>query len=237
MSEIKLSPVTIPALNQSLIVSASLTFPTDIVSTGIADTTFTLSNPFTASINLLTIVANASYQQNITLGSINADESSNPIQALGHSSVTSPTLPFNFNLDPISIIELLEAGAQANGVDLGPLVDLFELILNNPDFKPPVNTSVDSSPPTCVSGTQFDFDDAILDSLKNLKIDLAIQSSLKLDEYATDLAFVQKNVPAITDDTALFLIGAVAGPVAQDLVNQAVLAFTEANITFAADNL
>ncbi|KAE9401586.1 hypothetical protein BT96DRAFT_918717 [Gymnopus androsaceus JB14] len=231
MSEIKLSPVIIPALEQNLIVSTSLTFPTDIVSTGVAEATFTLDNPFTASINLLTVVANASYQNSITLGSINADESSNPIQALGHSSVTSPTLPFNFNLNPVSIIELLEAGAQTNGVDLGPLVELFEFILDNPDFKPPVNTSVDTAAPTCVSGTQFDFEDAILDSLKNLRIDLAIQSSLKLDEYATDLAFVQNNVTAITDDTALFLIGAVAGPVAQELVDQSVLSFTEANIT------
>lgn len=34
-----------------------------------------------------------------------------------------------------------------------------------------------------------------------------------------------------TDRTALYLIGAVAGPIAQDLVNGASLSFTEANIT------
>ncbi|KAF9071074.1 hypothetical protein BDP27DRAFT_1419362 [Rhodocollybia butyracea] len=230
LSKILLSPVTIPALNQSLITSASLVFPTDIVSTGIAQTAFTLANPFTASINLLTVDANATFQ-NLTLGSINADEASNPIHANGHSNITSPTLPFAFNLDPLTIIELLEGGAQTNGVDLGPLIQLFDFVIDNPEFKPPVNTSVDSSAPTCVSGTQFDFDDAILNSLKNLRIDLAIQSSLKLDDYATNLAFAQHNVEAITDDTALFLIGAVAGPIAQDLVNQAELTFSEANIT------
>ena len=42
LSEIRLSPVTIPALHQNLITSASLTFPTDIVQTGIASTSFTL---------------------------------------------------------------------------------------------------------------------------------------------------------------------------------------------------
>ncbi|KIK68835.1 hypothetical protein GYMLUDRAFT_34828 [Collybiopsis luxurians FD-317 M1] len=230
MSEIKLTPVTIPALNQSLISTASLTFPTDIVSTGIAQAKFTLANPFTASINLLTVGANATYQ-NISLGTINADESSNPIHADGHSNITSPTLPFKFNLDPVSIIDLLNAGAKANNVNLGPLAEIFQFILDNPDFKPPVTTSVDTSAPTCVSGNQFDFNDAILDSLKNLRIDLAVQSSVKLDDFATDLAFAQHNVEAITDDTALFLIGAVAGPVAQHFVDQAELSFSEANIT------
>ncbi|KAJ3850500.1 hypothetical protein EV368DRAFT_84496 [Lentinula lateritia] len=234
MSEISLSPVTIPALNQSLISSASLTFPTDIVSTGIAETTFSLANPFTASINLLTIDASATYQ-NITLGTISVGETSNPIHADGHTNITSPSLPFNFNLNPVSIVELLQAGAQANGVNLGPLIDIFEFIIDNPDFNPPVNSTVDTSSPTCISGNQFDFDTAILDSLKNLKIDLAVQSSVKLDDYATNLAFAQHDVDAITDNTALYLIGAVAGPVAQQFVNNAELSFNQANISDISD--
>ncbi|KAF8828949.1 hypothetical protein HHX47_DHR3000558 [Lentinula edodes] len=137
MSKISLSPVTIPALNQSLISSASLTFPTDIVSTGIAEATFSLANPFTASINLLTVDASATYQ-NITLGTISVGETSNPIHADGHSNITSPSLPFNFNLNPVSIVELLQAGAQANGVNLGPLIDIFEFIIDNPNFNPPM---------------------------------------------------------------------------------------------------
>lgn len=141
MSEISLSPVTIPALNQSLISSASLTFPTDIVSTGIAEATFSLANPFTASINLLTVDASATYQ-NITLGTISVGETSNPIHADGHSNITSPSLPFNFNLDPVSIVELLQAGASANDVNLGPLIDIFEFIIDNPNFNPPVRNTL-----------------------------------------------------------------------------------------------
>lgn len=143
MSKISLSPVTIPALNQSLISSASLTFPTDIVSTGIAEATFSLANPFTASINLLTVDASATYQ-NITLGTISVGETSNPIHADGHSNITSPSLPFNFNLNPVSIVELLQAGAQANGVNLGPLIDIFEFIIDNPNFNPPVRKHIES---------------------------------------------------------------------------------------------
>ncbi|KAH7926942.1 hypothetical protein BV22DRAFT_1007914 [Leucogyrophana mollusca] len=235
LSQISLSPVTIPALHQNLIGSASLEFPTDIVQTGIASTTFTLSNPFTASINLLEVTATATFQ-NLTVGSIDhVDRSSDPIHADGHSNITSPTLPFKFNLDPVTIIQLISISAQEHNVDLGPLTELFQLVLSNPSYHPPVTTSVDTSAPTCVSGQQFDFDDAILNAMKGLQVNLAVDSSVKLDDYATDLSFTQNGVTAITDNTALYLIGAVAAPVAQDLVNGAQLTFTEANITNISD--
>lgn len=138
LAQIHLSPVTIPGLKDTLIKSASLTFPTDIVSTGVAATSFILANPFTASINLLQVSATATFH-NLTLGEIpNVDESAHPIVAAGHGSVTSPSLPLNFNLDPSTIIQLLLITSQSNSVDIGPLTDLFQFVLSNPDFKPPV---------------------------------------------------------------------------------------------------
>lgn len=236
LSQIHLSPVTIPPLNQSLIKSASLTFPVDIVNTGVAATSFTLANPFTASINLLRVAATASFH-NITLGTIpNFDASSHPIHADGHSEVTSPSLPMQFNLNPVSIIMLLRLASAQNGVSLGPLDDMFQFILDNPDFKPPVKTTVDTSKPTCVSGKQFDADGAILKSLAGLKVDLFVDSGVKLDDFPTDLSFRQTSVPAMTDETSLFLIGAVAGPVAQHLVDGSELAFSEAVITNITDD-
>ncbi|KAF9051008.1 hypothetical protein BDZ89DRAFT_1056905 [Hymenopellis radicata] len=219
LSQIVLSPVTIPAMHDTLIKSTSLTFPIDIVKTGIASASFTLANPFTASINLLTVGTTATFQ-GIVLGIINADVSSNPIHADGHSSVTSQTLNMDYNLNPLSIIAFISAASKANSVDIGPLTDLFEVIVQNPQYNPPVTTTVDTEKPTCV---------------RISKLILAIDSSLKLDEYATELSFNQTSVPAITDDTALYLIGAVAGPVAQVLVDQSVLAFSEANITNISD--
>ncbi|KAF9264250.1 hypothetical protein L218DRAFT_258531 [Marasmius fiardii PR-910] len=231
LSRIRLSPVVIPALNQSLIESATIVFPPDIVSTGIAQTSFTLANPFSASINLLKVKADAVYQ-NIRLGTIDTDVSSNPIHAGGHSTITSPTLPLQYNLDPVTIINFLKLASQANGVDIGPLTELFQFILDNPNFHPPVTSSVDTSgASTCSSGQQFDVSGAILSSLKNLEVDLQVDSSVKLDDFATDLSFAQHKVKALTDETALFLIGAVAGPVTQHLVDGAQLAFKEATIT------
>ena len=138
LSQLKLSPVTIPALHQNLISTAILEFPTNIVQTGVAFTSFTLANPFTASINLLKLTATATFQ-NLTVGTINnVDLSSNPIHAGGHSNVTSPALPFDFNLDPLTIIELITISAQEHNVDLGPLTQLFQLVINNPNFHPSV---------------------------------------------------------------------------------------------------
>ncbi|CAA7259257.1 unnamed protein product [Cyclocybe aegerita] len=231
LSRIHLSPVTIAGIHQNLIESVSLVFPLNIVDTGIASTAFRLVNPFTASINLLRVSAVASFH-GITLGTLpSIDASAHPIRAEGHGSVTSPALPLNFNLNPINIVQLLLSTSQANGVDLGPLIQMFQFLLANPDFKPPVKTTVDTQAPTCVSGNQFDAAGAILKSLAGLKVDLAVESSVKLDDFATELAFSQTGVLANTDRTALFLVGAVSGPVAQNLVDGAVLSFSESIIT------
>ncbi|TDL25981.1 hypothetical protein BD410DRAFT_895443 [Rickenella mellea] len=236
LAEIKLSPVNIPAIHQNLITSTSLTFPTDIVKTGVASVTFALSNPFTASINLLKVDATATFH-GLTLGTIkNVDLSSSPIHANGHSDITSPTLPFQFNDQPTIVIQLLLLRAQETGVDLGPLVALFQIVTGDPNFNPPIVSSVDPNPPTCVSGQQFDVDSAVLKALAGLQVDLAVKSSLKLDDFATDLTFNQLNVPAVTDQTALFLIGAVAPPVVQKLVDGSTLSFRSANITNISDD-
>ncbi|KAJ7874667.1 hypothetical protein B0H14DRAFT_3551962 [Mycena olivaceomarginata] len=235
LSEILLKPVTIPALHQTLIKSATIEFPTDIVQTGISQAAFTLANPFTASINLLKVGATATFH-NLTLGTIDADVSSNPIHADGHSTVTSSFLPMKYNLDPLVIVQFLSILAQENSVDLGPLVEMFQYLVDNPGIKVAATTTVDTSAPTCVSGNQFDVAGAILATLKNLKVDLGINTNVKLDDFATPLSFLQSSIPVVTDQTALFLIGAVAAPIAQHLVDGSVLAFNQANITNITNN-
>jgi hypothetical protein len=196
LSEILLKPVTIPALHQTLIKSATIEFPTDIVQTGISQAAFTLANPFTASINLLKVGATATFH-NLTLGTIDADVSSNPIHADGHSTVTSSFLPMKYNLDPLVIVQFLSILAQENSVDLGPLVQMFQYLVDNPGIKVAATTTVDTSAPTCVSGNQFDVAGAILATLKNLKVDLGIDTNVKLDDFATPLSFLQSSIPVV----------------------------------------
>ena len=83
---------SIPPIMQNLIVQASLSFPLDIAETEIADATFQLANPFTASINLVSVLANATYQ-GIFLGQIRVQNLNPPIRAPGKTLITSPVLP------------------------------------------------------------------------------------------------------------------------------------------------
>ena len=130
-----------------------------------AESTFVLDNPFTASINLLVIGANATYK-GLYLGAIeNIDRfvpciplplspsdtfsrTGNPITAPGHTKITSPALPLHFNLNPIDIIKLLSLRAQDSGTNLGPLPELFQMVLDNPNVDLPVSAS--TSPPSSV---------------------------------------------------------------------------------------
>lgn len=137
MSEVKLQ-ADIPALHQNLITGASLSFPKDIVITGVAEASFSLANPFTATINLETVNASTFYDPVYIGGFYHVDLSSSPMSVPGHESGTSSKLPFDFNMDPLSIIELLETAAQAGGVDLGPLTELFQMVIDDPDFHPNV---------------------------------------------------------------------------------------------------
>lgn len=61
---------TIPPIHQNLITEALLSFPLDVGSSGLAEARFVLGNPFTASINLISVLTNATYQ-GINLGQIN----------------------------------------------------------------------------------------------------------------------------------------------------------------------
>lgn len=142
LSQIHLTPVVIPGLHQTLIKSVSLTFPPNIVQTGVASTSFALSNPFTASVSLLEVGAIATFQ-GLNLGKISKmNELPNPIQAKGHSDVTSPNLPLQFNLDPSTIIGFLLLASKQNDVSLGPLDELFQFIIHNPHYRPPVNSTI-----------------------------------------------------------------------------------------------
>lgn len=229
LSGIKLN-ADIPPLRQLLITVARLTIPPNIAQTGIAQANFDLRNPFTASINLLKVKADASYQ-GIFLGEINQDLSNNPITAPGHTTITSRFLPFNFDLDPKNLIRFVQAAAATAGVDLGPLPPLFAQVLAQASTQTTISPYPDFNPPNCVSGQQFDVLGAVLRTLQGLTSRLDVQSSVKLDEYFTNLNFVQQPVPTQTDRTALYLLGPAGAPIVQNIVDQAVLTVNIANIT------
>ena len=219
--------VTIPPLKKLLITEDQLVIPKDIAQTSIAQAKFQLANPFTASINLLKVKAKASYK-GIYLGVIDADLHKNPIRAPGHKTITSRMLPLKMDLEPKHLIRFIEQAASDTGTDLGPLTSEFNKVMAMRSTKTTIQPYPDSNPPNCHSGRQFDVFGAVFSLLKGLKVTLDIQSTVKLDDYQTNLNFKQEPVPTDTDDTALYLIGPVGAPIVQNIVDQAQLTFKAA---------
>ncbi|WFD30560.1 hypothetical protein MSPP1_001581 [Malassezia sp. CBS 17886] len=220
----------IPPLHQLLIIEARLVIPKNIDQTSTAQATFQLQNPFTASINLLKVNASAIYE-GVTLGAITQDLSKNPVSAPGHKTITSRSLPLKMNLDPKNLIKFIRKAAVATKTDLGPLQQQFDIVnaMNNTDT--PLVARPDDNPPDWHSGKQFDVFGAVLGVLKGLKVKLVVQTTTKLDDYQTNLDIKQEPVPTDTDKTALYLIGPVGKPIVQNIVEEAKLQFSLANIT------
>lgn len=119
----------IPPLEQNLIPSARLELPLDVSTTGIGETYATLDDPFTASINVLGIIATAIYPiGNLPIGVINQPNLNPSIGVPGHTTAELPALPLQLDIDPRALIRLIEAVANNQSVNLGPLVDQFKSV-------------------------------------------------------------------------------------------------------------
>lgn len=234
LSGISLS-TTIPPLHQLLITEARVVMPKNIAQTGLAEASFKLQNPFTASINLIKVNAKA-YYGDIYLGVIDVDLSSNPIRAPGHTTITSRTVPLKMDLDPKHLIQFIESAAANTGTDLGPLKQQFDIVMGMSSTKTTVVPVPDDNPPNCHSGRQFDVFGAVMSLLRGLQTKLVISTTTKLDDYQTGLNIVQQPVPTDLDRTALYLIGPVGAPIVQNIVDQAQLSFSLVNISNVRDD-
>jgi hypothetical protein len=117
-----------------VISSVRLELSPNIAQTGIGFVSFILKNPFTATIKLFKVTSTITYEK-LTIGKIgHVDLTSIPMCANGYSQVTSPKLQFKFNLDPLTIVQFLCSGAKNNDIDLGPLIELFRIVEQNPKF-------------------------------------------------------------------------------------------------------
>ncbi|KAI5474806.1 pre-rrna processing protein [Pseudohyphozyma bogoriensis] len=227
---------TIPPLEQNLITEAKLTFPLNIADTSVADATFMLGNPFTAEINLISVVTNATYN-GIFLGQINEQNLNPAISAPGHTTINSPTLPFELNTDPKALIQFVEAAATAQSVDLGILLPEFAYVLGLSSTASSVTSSVNQQPETCApTGTTREVQALILAAIKNLKTNLTIQSVVKLDDYETPLNFDQNDVTTDLDSSVLYLTGILGKTIVSHIVDDAELSFSSGEVTNVTDS-
>lgn len=235
LSGIRLS-ADIPSLGKLIVTQARLVVPKNIAKNGIASASVLIANPFTASLNILKLNALANYfgpsdYGTITLGTINQDLTSNPLRNPGHTNTMSREIPINLNIDPKNLIHFILTAARNSGTDLGPFSAFLSQIFSLSDTSTSVSPYPYDTAPPCTSGTQFDILGAILKLLQGLQTSIPIESTVKIDEYQTDLNFIQSPVPTITDNTALYLVGPAAAPLIQLVVDQATLTFTQGNAT------
>ena len=226
----------IPPLNRLVITEAILTVPKNIAQDGgVSSTQVVVDNPFTASLNIVKVGAVANYND-IAVGTINQDLSSNPIRAPGNQVTTSQTLPITVDIRPKTLVRLVTELSAATGVSLGPWPPFFQEILNLPgDATTQVQPYPDDTDTGCHIGNEFDLLGAVLQLLKGLAVRIPVEAGVLIDEYFTNLNFVQNPVPVKTDNTALYLLGPAGAPLIQVIVDQAGLAFSQANATQLTD--
>ncbi len=227
----------IPPLERLIITGAILEVPRDIAQNGgVATTQVIVDNPFTASLNIIRVKAQAEYA-GATIGTVDADLGSNPIRAPGKQVTTSQAIPITLDIRPKSLVRLVLALAQATGTSLGPWPPFFQQILNLPgEAETQVVPYPDDQDTGCHIGQEFDLLGAVLQALRGLAVRLPIESGVNIDEYFTNLNFVQNPVPIRTDRTALYLLGPAGAPLIQVIVDEAALSFTRANATSLTDN-
>ncbi|CAG8526725.1 6683_t:CDS:10 [Ambispora gerdemannii] len=205
-----------PGNKKPLIISTSLSPDANTFTTGIANGTVTISNPFSAPITLFSINSNITFK-GIQIGSINIPQLPKPITIPGKAvNFTTDPIPIKLNLDPATILEIISS-ISPNSTDFGNTIS--SLIHNNGST--PLNIGDIISPLIPNSNDiQSNIGD-IISSIRNgniplkardlipngdnstnaippssfLNVDIALSSEAAIDQFKTPLIFSQKDVP------------------------------------------
>ncbi|KAI9005448.1 hypothetical protein CLU79DRAFT_841094 [Phycomyces nitens] len=189
---------TLPGLNATLIQGTALTVLPTSTSNGIVNVKVSLANPFTTGLSITKIVSSVSYQ-GMPVGNIEQDISSNPFIVTGKSTGVSPPLDMTMNLEPAVIALLMRQLAVVGNLDTRPL-----------DACSPWN---------------FNLSSFVMEAMKNLDVDIQLDSIVEMGQYSTSLAFSQTSVHTIVDETIGILIPIVGQPIVQQIVDGSVLGF------------
>lgn len=219
LSQIELTS-TLPGLKSKLIQNSSLVVLPDTLTTKVAHAAVMIANPFTAPLVITKVTSTISYN-GIPVGSINQDISSNPIAVAGKSSAVSPPLSLVMNLEPASIALLLYESAKAASGITPDQIKALDGLLNLGGFKVGDTSVVPSSS----LFTNFNLPVFVQTALAHLLIDLALESTVEIGQYVTDLQYSQTGVACSTDSSIDYLIPVVGQPIVQAIVNGASLVF------------
>ncbi|KAF8977331.1 hypothetical protein BGZ46_007471 [Entomortierella lignicola] len=209
-----------PGLSAQLLLGTALTILDDTGKTGIAMASVTINNPFIPALTISSIKSTVTYNSR-ALGSI--DIPSTSIAVPGMSQKASDPLPLSMNLAIPSLIQLMIDQAKLNNLDAAPITALGQMA-QDPTYSPS---------PSVFAG--FNLPNFIEAAMVGLKVDVSMSVNVMVGEYATSLTLTQLGVPTTTDSTILKLIPIVGTPIAQAIVDQAVLTFSSVMINSPAE--
>ncbi|KAL0075855.1 hypothetical protein J3Q64DRAFT_1811555 [Phycomyces blakesleeanus] len=208
---------TLPGLNATLIQSTALIVLPASPSNGVVNVKVALANPFTTGLSITKIVSSVSYQ-GMPVGNIDQDISNNPFIVTGKSTGISPELDMTMNLEPAVIALLMRQLAVVGNLDTRPLDAL--LTLGGFHIEGQEQVSADAS-----LFENFNLSSFVMEAMKNLIVDIQLDSVVNMGQYTTALAFSQPNVITTVDDTIAILIPIVGQPIVQQIVDGAALGF------------
>ncbi|KAF9355180.1 hypothetical protein BGX26_006889 [Mortierella sp. AD094] len=209
-----------PGLSAQLLAGTALTILDDTGKTGIAMATVTINNPFVPGLTIKSIKSTVQYNGR-QLGAI--DLPSTTISIAGMSKQNSQPLPLTMDLSIDSLISLMIDQAKLNNLNAAPITALGQMAKD-----PTVQIS-----PSVFAG--FNLPTFVTAAMVGLKVDVTMAVDVLVGDYATSLTLTQLGVPTATDDTILKLIPIVGTPIAQAIVNQAVLTFSAVMINSPAE--
>ncbi|KAG0334092.1 hypothetical protein BG004_000562 [Podila humilis] len=209
-----------PGNPAQLLLGTSLTILDNTGETGVAMASVTVNNPFIPSLTITSIKSTVMYNGR-QLGSI--DLPSTTIAVAGMSQQASEPLPLTMDLSIESLITLMVDQAKVNNLNAEPIMALAQMA-KDPTVKIPSSVFAGFNLPTFVKA-----------AMVGLKVDVTMDVNVLVGEYATSLSLVQNGVPTATDDTILKLLPIVGTPIAQAIVDLAVLSFDSVTINSPAE--
>ncbi|KAF9417140.1 hypothetical protein BGZ94_010027 [Podila epigama] len=209
-----------PGNPAQLVLGASLAILNDTASTGIALTAVTVNNPFIPQLTIKAIKSAVKYHDTV-LGSIDIPDMTFVVP--GNSAAVSTPMPITMNLSIESLLGLIITQAQTNGMNPAPIMALGQM-LKDPTFKPDSALFVGFNLPAFVKA-----------AMVGLKVDIDMSVNVLVGEYATSMSLTQLGVPTATDDSILLLLPIVGTPLAQSIVDQAILSFESVMINSPAE--
>ncbi|KAI8872894.1 hypothetical protein GQ42DRAFT_118751 [Ramicandelaber brevisporus] len=228
LSKISVSS-TIPGLKVQLAKSAMLKVRDSTLKDNIAFADFTIHNPFSAKLSILTVKADVIYKD-VKMGSIDQNLRGNPIVANGRSDGVGKDLPLTMNLNPYDLIKVIKTAAKEANIDLGILGSLIDMYPPQAALISRSHSTSDTTHSEHVEDQRSEITDLIMKIMGSVRVDSTLYANIRVGDYEIPLTYDAKGIALATDDSILLLVKMLGGPIVQKVMDDASFVVDNANM-------